>query len=44
MKKKLFVLVMAAAMMSTAAIPAMAEEAAVTNVNDPNYEWPDYSG
>lgn len=68
MKKKMFALVMAAAMMSTCVLPAMAAEeteapeteaateAADTeaaagetkqptnNVNDPNYEWPDYSG
>ena len=52
MKKKLFALVMAGAMLSTAMMPVWAEEteaettAAATsnNVNDPNYEWPDYSG
>jgi multiple sugar transport system substrate-binding protein len=47
MKKKLFVLVMAAAMASTVLTPAMAmaEEASVNNnVNDPDYVWPDYSG
>ncbi len=65
MKRKVIALMMAAAMMSTMVVPAMAaegeteaateaaseetteaaEEKAPTNdVNDPNYEWPDYSG
>lgn len=45
MKRKLFALVMATAMAATAAVPVFAEEAgAVTDVNDPNYVWPDYSG
>ncbi|MDO5425279.1 MAG: extracellular solute-binding protein [Eubacteriales bacterium] len=52
MKKKLFALLMAGAMMSTLVVPAFAEETeteaaaaeATNNVNDPNYEWPDYSG
>ena len=56
MRKKLFALGMAAAMTAMSVVPVLAEEAETTteaaaeegsaanDVNDPNYEWPDYSG
>lgn len=54
MKKRIFGLGMAAVMATTMLMPVMAEEATTedatevveswNNVNDPDYEWPDYSG
>ncbi len=55
MNKKYFALGLAAAMSVTAVMPAFAEETTSApaesdaveswnNVNDPDYEWPDYSG
>lgn len=45
MKKRVLAILMAAVMATAVAAPVFAEEAAaVTDVNDPNYQWPDYSG
>jgi len=47
MKKFVSVALAAAMVMTAAAIPVFAEEEAkeyTNNVNDPDYEWPDYSG
>lgn len=57
MRRKIFALGMAAAMVATSMIPVFAEEIETeattveaeeieswNNVNDPEYEWPDYSG
>lgn len=45
MKKRTLAILMAAVMATaTAAVPVFAEDAAITDVNDPNYQWPDYSG
>ena len=45
MKKRFLAIMMAAVMATAVAAPVFAEEAAaVTDVNDPAYQWPDYSG